>query len=206
MRDLLRACSGQRLSLPDYEADFYAAVESVDGPILKTERLQTFREPGSPSWEAFAVGQWEEALRIAAEPNPELKRFFDRLAELGSGLHRLRVVTLPLSPYLIWELHFLRFRAEVGELIRVLATTTEAILEHEREHGIVPELMVVGSRAVYEVRYDESGTPIGADKFTDPAVVDGCRERVASLLAEAEPFDSFYDREVDGRRPPGGHL
>jgi hypothetical protein len=197
MRDLLRVASGQRLSLSDYEADFYATVESVDGPILKTERRQTFREPGSPSWEAFAAGRWDEALRIAAEPNPELKRFFDRLAELGSGLHRLRVVTMPLTPYLIWELNFLRFRAEAGELIRVLTTTTDAIGKHEREQGTVPELMVVGSRAVYE---------LGADKFVDRAVVNGCRERVASLLAEAEPFDSFFSREVDGLRPPEGHL
>ncbi|GIJ30361.1 hypothetical protein Vqi01_55230 [Micromonospora qiuiae] len=206
MRDLLRATSGQRLSLPEYEADFYATVESVDGPILKTERMQTFREPGSPSWEAFAAGRWEEALRIAAEPNPELKRFFDRLATLSSGLHRIRVVALPLTAYLIWELNFLRFRAAAGELIRVLTTTTDVIAKHEHEHGTIPELMVVGSRAVYEVRYDETGTPLGADKFVDRAVVDGCRERAASLLAEAEPFDSFFSREVDGLRPPKMHL
>ncbi|GIJ19817.1 hypothetical protein Vlu01_04410 [Micromonospora lutea] len=56
MRDLLRTGAGQRLSLPEYEADFYVTVESVDGPILKTERMQTFRAPGSPSWGAFAVG------------------------------------------------------------------------------------------------------------------------------------------------------
>ncbi|MFI7251309.1 DUF6879 family protein [Micromonospora chalcea] len=204
MRDLLRAASGQRLSLPEYEADFYATVESVDGPILKTERIQTFGEPGSPSWEAFAAGRWDEALRIAARPDPELAQFFTDLHGRGSGLHRLRIVELPLTPYLIWELNFLRFRAEVGERIRVLKA--DGVSELEREHGIVPELMVAGGKAVYDVRYDESGAPVGADKFVQPEIVEGCRSQVRTLLARAEPFESFFDREVDGRRPPVAPL
>ncbi|MEV4482199.1 DUF6879 family protein [Micromonospora coxensis] len=204
MRDLLRAASGQRLSLPEYEADFYATVESVDGPILKTERIQTFREPGSPSWEAYAAGRWHEALTIAAQPNPELAQFFARLHERGSGLHRLRVVELPLTPYLIWELNFLRFRAEAGERIHVL--TADAVSELEQAHGLVPELMVAGTKAVYDVRYDEAGTPIGAEKFVQPEIVEGCRSQVQTLLARAEPFESFFDREVDGRKPPVARL
>ncbi|WP_407938796.1 DUF6879 family protein [Micromonospora rubida] len=55
---------------------------------------------------------------------------------------------------------------------------------------------------MYEVRYDESGTPVGADKFVDPAVVEDCRAQVTALLDKAEPFDSFFAREVDGTRPP----
>ncbi|WP_431727096.1 DUF6879 family protein [Verrucosispora sp. TAA-831] len=196
--------SGEALSLSDYEADFYAMVESVDEPILKTERMQTFREPGSPSWEAFDAGRWDEALLIAAQPNPDLAQFFALLAERGSGLHRLRIVELPLTPYLIWELNFLRFRAEAGELIRVL--TADKVWEYEQEHGVVPELMVAGDRAVYDVRYDVDGTPIGAEKFAEPQVVEGCRSQVRALLARAESFDSFFDREVDGLSPPNAHL
>ncbi|WP_405094603.1 DUF6879 family protein [Micromonospora sp. NBC_01412] len=200
MRDLLSSAMGKRLDLAEYDADFYATVEAVDGPIVKTERIQTFREPGSPSWEAYAEGRWREALRIAAEPNPELVRFFRQLEERGSGLRRLRIVELPLTPYLIWELHFLRYRADAGERIRVLDASL--VGEMEEEHGTVPELMVIGGQAVYEVRYDESGTPVEANKFVDPAVVEGCRAQVTALLDKAEPFDSFFAREVDGTRPP----
>ncbi|MER5703679.1 DUF6879 family protein [Micromonospora sp. NPDC002296] len=204
MRDLLRSARGERLGLAEYDADFYATVESVDGPILKTERIQTFREPGSPSWEAFAKGCWEEALRIAAEPNPELVRFFQQLESRGSGLRRLRIVEPPLTPYLIWELHFLRYRSNAGERIRVL--DAGLVGELEEDHGTVPELMVAGRQAVYEVRYDESGTPVGAEKFVDPAVVEGCRTQVLALLNKAESFDSYFVREVNGTRPPTAHL
>ncbi|MFG1882786.1 DUF6879 family protein [Micromonospora sp. NPDC049102] len=199
MRDLLDAVGRQRLSLAEYDADFYSTVESTDGPILKTERMQTFREPGSPSWEAYADGRWEEALRIAAEPNPELVAFFEHLDQLGSGLRRLRIVELPLTPYLIWELNFLRYRAEAGEQIRVL--DAQSVSQWEAAAGAVPELMVVGGQAVYEVLYDDSGAPVGAEKTVEPAVVAGCRSRVLSLLEQAEPFESFFRREVDGTRP-----
>ncbi|MFI6132587.1 DUF6879 family protein [Micromonospora sp. NPDC051141] len=204
MRDLLRAASARQLSLPEYEADFYATVETVDGVILKTERAQTFREPGSPSWEAFAAGRWDEALRIAAQPNPELAQFFARLDERGSGLHRLRIVELPLTPYLIWELNFLRYRAQAGERIGVLVA--ESVAERERDHGRIPELMVAGSRAVYEVRYDETGLPVGADKVVEPGVVEGCRSQILALLDQAEPFEPFFRREVDGRTPSTADL
>ncbi|MFI9640185.1 DUF6879 family protein [Micromonospora sp. NPDC051925] len=200
MRDLLRAAAGVRLTLPEYETDFYVTVETVDGPILKTERIQTFREPGSPSWEAFDAGRWDEALRIAAKPSAELARFFAQLHAVGSGLHRLRIVELPLSPYLIWELNFLRFRAEAGEDIRVLNAV--AIADWEQAHGAMPELMVVGSQAVYEVCYDEGGTPVGAERYTEPKTVDDIRVQVKPLLDQAEPFAAFYQREVEGVRPP----
>ncbi|MEU5780393.1 DUF6879 family protein [Micromonospora lupini] len=199
MRYLLDAVGRQRLSLAEYDADFYETVESTDGPILKTERMQTFREPGSPSWEAYADGRWEEALRIAAEPNPELVAFFEHLDQLGSGLTRLRIVELPLTPYLIWELHFLRYRAAAGERIRVL--DARSVRDWEAAAGTVPELMVVGRQAVYEVLYDPSGWPIGAEKSVESMVVDACRTEVLTLLEGAEPFESFFRREASGARP-----
>ncbi|RQX15613.1 hypothetical protein DDE19_19095 [Micromonospora ureilytica] len=204
MRDLLESAARQRLSLAEYDADFYATVESTNGPILKTERIQTFREPGSPSWEAYADGRWEDALQIAAEPNPELVAFFEHLDQLGSGLRRLRIVELPLTPYLVWELHFLRHRAEAGEQISVL--DAQAVTEFEAAAGPIPELMVVGRQAVYEVLYDSSGTPIGAKKSVEPAVVQGCRSQVLTLLDRAESFESFFRREVFGTSPGVPHL
>jgi hypothetical protein len=204
MRDLLRAATGQPLNLSDYDADFYREVQSVSGSILKTERIQTFREPGSPSWEAYEEGRWDDALRLADQPDPALEEFFRQLDAHGSGLRRLRIVELPLSPYLLWELNFFRHRVAAGEEIHVLDAVHVADLE--AAHGTVPEFMVVGSQAVYEVRYDDSGTPLGADKYVDPSVVNGCRKQVEGLFAQAEPFERFFGREVDGRAPSTRHL
>ncbi len=120
MRNLLARLAGVYLGLDQYDADFYQEVERIREPVLKTERIQTFQEPGSPSWEAFVEGRWQDALDIAALPNQELNQFLHHLTEIGSGLHRLRVAELPLTPYLQWELHFLLHRARAGEDIEVL--------------------------------------------------------------------------------------
>lgn len=199
MRELLRSAAGERLGLAGYDVDFAEAVDAVDGPILRTQRLQAMREPGNPAWEAFAEGRWDDALRIAAEPDPESVRFFAQLDKAGSGLRRLRIVERPLSPYLIWELHALRHRAEAGERIRVL--DAGRLAGFEQKHGRIPELMVLGSQALYEVMYDPSGTPVGARKVVEPGVVRACRVQIESLLDEAEPFDSYFRHEVAGRRP-----
>lgn len=82
----------------------------------------------------------------------------------------------------------------------------DAVTELEQEHGRVPELMVAGSRAVYDVRYDETGLPVGADKVVEPEVVEGCRSQILTMLDQAEPFESFFRREVDGRTPSTAHL
>ncbi|RIV36016.1 DUF6879 family protein [Micromonospora radicis] len=201
MRDLLRSAAGERLGLVAYDADFAAAVATVDGPILRTQRLQTLREPGNPAWEAFTEGRWDEALRLAAEPDPETVRFFDQLDKAGSGLRRLRVVERPLSAYLLWELHVLRHRAQAGERIRVLGA--ERLTGFEDKHGRIPELMVLGDRVLYEVMYDPAGTPVGARKVVEPGVVRACRVQVESLLQEAEPYEAYFRHEVAGQRPGG---
>ncbi|WP_433531674.1 DUF6879 family protein [Micromonospora sp. CA-263727] len=199
MRELLRSTAGERLGLAAYDADFAEAVDSVDGPILRTERIQTLREPGNPAWEAFTDGRWDDALRIAAEPDPESARFFAQLDKAGSALRRLRIVERPLTPYVIWELHALRHRAEAGERIRVLGA--DRLVGFEQRHGRIPELMVLGSQVLYEVMYDPSGTPVGARKLIEPGVVRACRVQIESLLEEAEPLDSYFRHEVAGRKP-----
>ncbi|MDG4792946.1 DUF6879 family protein [Micromonospora sp. WMMD1082] len=199
MRDVLRSAAGERLSLAGYDEDFAEAVGSVDGPILRTQRLQTLREPGNPAWEAFAQGRWDEAMGLAAEPDPETVRFFEALDRAGSGLRRLRIVERPLSPYLIWELHTLRHRAAAGERIRILGA--DRLAGFEGKHGRIPELMVLGDRVLYEVMYDPSGTPVGARKVVEPGVVRACRVQIESLLTEAESFDSFFRHEVAGLQP-----
>ncbi len=71
MRKLLARPAGVYLGLDQYDADFYQEVERIREPVLKTERIQTFQEPGSPSGEAFVEGRWQDALDIAALPNQE---------------------------------------------------------------------------------------------------------------------------------------
>lgn len=56
---------GVQLTLGQYRDEFRSAQWAIPGQeSWKLERRQHFREPGFASWEAFARGEWDTALRL----------------------------------------------------------------------------------------------------------------------------------------------
>jgi uncharacterized protein DUF6879 len=159
----------------------------------KLERIQHFREPYDASWRAFAAGMWEESLALTELNRPNVVAEFAEDARLGYSSHRVRVVELPVDPYLQWEMHRFKVRVECGENIRIVGRDAVARFETER---MAPELIFMGSLAMYEVLYDENGELAGGRKFTDPDFVAGCRAEVQALYAEGEDFRTFFEREI----------
>lgn len=202
MRDLLGASPGERLGLEAYREDFRSRDFAVDGcDSWKLERRQHFREPGDASWEAFVQGDWQEALRLIEAQRVGLLDV-SRLAERHRcRLLRVRVVEVPLTPYLQWELHLLRVRAECGELIRVIGP--EDIAAFERE-GPVPELVTLNDDTVYEILYDAEGVLEGAVRYLDVGTRDRVAARVEELYVLGEDIGTFFDREVAHLKPPTG--
>jgi hypothetical protein len=165
----------------------------------KLERLQHFREPYDAGWRLFAAGRWEESLAQSERERPLVVAEFAEDARLGYASHRVRVVELPITPYLQWEMHQFKIRVECGENLRIVGP--EAVARFETG-GIVPELIFMGSLAMYEVLYDESGVLAGGRKFTDPELIASCRAEVQALHARGEDFWTFFEREVKPLPPP----
>lgn len=67
MFECFRGGAGEVLTRADYLADFSRVHKSGISLLAKIERGQTFKEQGSPSWEAFASGDWAGALRLIEE-------------------------------------------------------------------------------------------------------------------------------------------
>ncbi|MFD6305198.1 DUF6879 family protein [Streptomyces sp. NPDC060223] len=112
--------AGTPLSRADYLARFreeYPRSALVD----KLESGQSFREPGYGPWEATQEGEWARALRLAESERPALARQYDDARDRGARLRRVRIVQLPPSDYVLWEMSILRLRAELGEEIRVIS-------------------------------------------------------------------------------------
>jgi Family of unknown function (DUF6879) len=193
---------GTRLSLEDYRADFRATESMITGQdSWKLERRQHFRQPGSASWEAFARGQWAEALQLIEARRESLTEFGARTAQKGTGLYRLRVVAEPIIPYLQWELHSLKLRAECGELIRILPAAAVRDLEDD---GELPEVVTLGPLAAYHILYDADGVLTGGVKVTNPQAVGRVTGLVRRLYGEGEDLATFFEREVVPLPPPRG--
>lgn len=187
--DLPAVVLGQEAYLRDYWAEY----ERIGDHFWKLERIQTFREPGDPSWEAFVAGDWPRALELNEADRPTAVEMAEMDRKLGISTQRIRVVEKPISPYLQWEMQFFRLLVEEGQDLRVLPA--DALRAWERDRP-VPELALLGDRVLYQVLYDDSGTPCGARRITDPYVISECRADLSLLFANAEPLMDFFDREI----------
>jgi hypothetical protein len=190
MLELVTNLDGEELGLDDYLQDFEDRFWRVS-ETWKLERQQTFEEPDVPSWVAWAKGDPETALAQAEEMRTGIAGHQRRLDEASITQYRARIVELPLSDYLRWELHILRIRAGLGERIRVLPPEALATMEAARH---VPEILVLGDLATYQVKYDSNGVLSGAKLLDDPHVALACREEIASLWRKREELINFLNR------------
>ncbi|KOT43130.1 hypothetical protein ADK41_06605 [Streptomyces caelestis] len=189
----------ERMDRPTYHADFRRVYESGIRHLNKLERGQNFKERGFASWEAFAAGEWDRALSLIQEKRDVYARQFRTAARLGILERRLRVVEFPVTPYVQWELFVLRLRVELGDHIRVLDARDIADIEQSRP---VPEVVILGDDALYEVLYDEDGNAAGANRFTDRALIRETSAGFDALYERGDDFHAFFDREIAPLAPP----
>lgn len=199
MLDRIRQLPAEELSLEPYREEFRDNWGQVDDVFWKLERIQTFREPGHPSWEAWVSGNWDEATAITESRRRALVEHFEEDAARGIESRRLRIVEFPISPYLQWELNSQKVRTQAGQRTRVLEASRLGDLE---ANDPLPEVNVLGTKVLYEILYDDTGTHYGARKLLDPAVIHACRVEMASLYEQAEDLLSFFDREIAHLPPP----
>jgi hypothetical protein len=198
MPRLLGDAVGERLELPalydDSDRDLARARE-----FWKLERGQEFAEPGNPSWEAFARGDWDESLRLIEGFREGMTRHHQALTAAGTSTYRIRIVSLPPTPYVQWELHALRLRDETGGSTRVLLDTAVADLEDE---GPLPNIQTMDRFVMYQPIYDASGVGESGVRYIDKALVSRCRDFIADLYARGEPLADFFRREIAPLPPP----
>jgi hypothetical protein len=190
---------GERMELAAYYADFRRNFVRAR-EFWKLERGQVYAEPGDASWAAFNSGNWDESMRLAEARREDLKQYNQETAEAGTATRRIRIVSLPVTPYLQWELNLLRIRDETGDPIRILRDTAVAGLE---DQGPLPDIYTMDSTVMYQAVYDDHGVLEYALRYTDPSLVSDCRDFIATLYARGEPISAFFQREIAHLPPPG---
>lgn len=191
---------GERLTREDYKRDFRERRAALhDGVSWKLERLQHFEETDDDSREALRQGDWPTVLRLFEADRDTLVRRARDEAARGAVFHRIRVVEEPLTPYVQWELHWLRLSAQCGHSVRVLPSV--AVTAGERA-ALLPELNLLDGRVLYRVLYTDAGRPAGAIRFTDPTTVGNWTEYLVELYGAAEDVRTYFDRAVADLPPP----
>jgi hypothetical protein len=136
---------------------------------------------------------------LLEERREDLKRFHKETTAAGTQTRRIRIVSLPITPYLQWELQQLKIRDETGGPIHILRTSAIANLE---DQGPLPEIYTMDSTMMYQAVYDEHGVLEYALRYTDQSLVGRCRDFIADLYDRGEPISSFFEREIAHLPPP----
>ncbi|WP_200308432.1 DUF6879 family protein [Streptomyces adelaidensis] len=199
MFDSFPRSTSERLDRPTYHADLSRVYAGGVGFLNKLERGQHFKERGFPSWEAFADGDWERALSLADERREDYAQELGQASRSGVTHRRLRVVEFPITPYVQWELFVLRVRVDLGDDIRILDAHDISNIERSRP---VPEVVILGDAAMYEVVYDEDGNAAGANRYTDRSLIRETNVGFDALYERGEEFHDFFDREIVTLPPP----
>ncbi|GAA4624556.1 hypothetical protein GCM10023196_025170 [Actinoallomurus vinaceus] len=197
MLDQIVGLPGPELDLASYSDAYDEAYKQIT--FWKLERRQIFREPGFPSWEAFAAGNWERALELNERERDTVRAKVADDDRLGVESRRLRVVEHPVTPYLQWEMQYFRLLAEAGEDLRVVDASRVQHLEADRP---LPEIVILGDRVLFEVLYDAEGTASGARRIDAPEVIAEAGREVADLYTTAEPLLDYFAREIAPLPPP----
>ncbi|RSN46484.1 DUF6879 family protein [Actinomadura sp. WAC 06369] len=193
MLDRIPGIAGDVLDHAAYHQDFARQIEDLGDVIWKLERSQFFRELNDPSWQAFASGDWRRSLHLLEDDRDAVRTEARLNKRRGVRIRRVRVVERPLTPYVQWELYALRMLAEEGFDLAVLPAAEVSGLE---SGGPLPELVVIGKRVLYQVRYDPDWTPCGAKRITAPHVIRTAATEIAHLYGKGEPLLDFFEREV----------
>lgn len=77
--------------------------------------------------------------------------------------------------------------------VRVVRAEALSALESQ---GQLPEVVVIGDRVLYEVRYEPDWTPCGARRIDTPRVIAAAATEIADLYDQGEPLLDFFDREL----------
>ncbi len=132
-------------------------------------------------------------MRLLEERRGELADYFRVNASQGLATRRIRIVSLPPSTYVQWELNLLKIRDELGGPVRILLDTDVADIEDE---GPLPDIYTMDDHVMYEAVYDAHGVLDHALRYTDKALVIRCRDFIADLYSRGEPISSFFQREI----------
>jgi Family of unknown function (DUF6879) len=192
MSSLLGGATGVRLELADYYTDFQRSYSRAR-EFWKLERGQTYSEPGDESWKAFDNGDWDKAMRLLEDRRADLIEYFRDNASRGLVTRRVRIVSLPPTGYLQWELNLLKIRDELGGSVRILLDDEVAGFE---DQGPVPDIYTLDDCLMYEAMYDDHGVLDHARRYTDKILVRRCRNFIADLYARGEPIRDFFQREI----------
>jgi hypothetical protein len=182
----------EHLTAIQFRKRFSEEWDRIEADFYKLETLQHYHEPDNPAYRALREGALEEAITM-------LPSLMGGLLKVGAdGRHRFsyeraRVVSFPLTPYTVLELHSYVIGQRAGHKIYMIEQEVLGEL-NPILRPYVSDFVMFDGRTALAHEYDKAGTLQGAVLLATPrelAPLIECRRALVSLW---EPFDQFLAR------------
>jgi len=176
------------LTKTEFLKEAHSAWNKLSGRFFKLEELQSFAEPGDPSFEAYRRGDRIAAARLIKSRVAKQGIMYGSALSRGVKLLRVRIVDLPITPYLSYEWPAYHVNATIGETILVPEPALISDLRHDRR---MKDFLLFDDFLVLLLHYDSAGVFVGATPITDSERVQEYKEFSESLLPKSMPFTEF---------------
>lgn len=179
-----------RLDLEEFQSEFSDAWSRLSSRFLKVECWQEYQElDTTESQKAYRRGDVSAARKLLAEEAESDRSLYDDVRRQQIDYARIRLVKLPLTDYLKYELAAYSIRSQMGENIEVVqlssltpvpSETTFDFLLFDRHTALIHDY---GSAAV--------GIQSGGWVNHDADVISVLEDRALALRSSAVPLREF---------------
>jgi hypothetical protein len=194
MRDEIRppawsVAGARQLSLAEFGAEFGVLWSGLRHGLVKSECWQTYQEPETQSWLAYQRGDYAAVPALLEREASFDQVVYDAVTANDTPFVRVRVVRLPLSEYLTFEMWNYIVRARRGETIEILVLPAD----DQRplpDHTYFDFLLFDDSAALIH-DYGLDGLQTGGWATTEPSVLGRLEESATLARKDAIPLATF---------------
>lgn len=179
-----------RLDLEGFQSQFADAWSRLTSRFLKVECWQEYQELDvTESQRAYQDGDIPAARKLLAEEAESDRPLYNDVRRRGIDYARIRLVKLPLTSYLDYELMAYSVRSQMGENIEVVQLPPSTAVPSETHFDFL--LFDRHTALIHDYGSAPVGVQSGGWVSHDADVISALEERALALRASAAPLGEF---------------
>jgi hypothetical protein len=179
-----------RLSLEEFGIQFTAAWSRLDQRFLKVECWQEYHElQATESQDAYNRGDIAQARALLRQEAESDRPLYEEVKVRGIDYARLRLVQLPLTDYLKYEMMAYAIRAGMGEEIRVIEFPATSPLPSEDYFDYL--LFDRHTALIHDYGSGAAGIQSGGWLVRNPESIGILESRALAISKCSVPVESF---------------
>ena len=177
-----------RLSLDEFGTQFTAAWSELNQRFIKMECWQEYQElEAAGSQNAYNRGNITLARELLRQEGESDRPLYEDIKRRGIDYARLRLVKLPLTAYLEYEMMAYAIRAEMGEEIRIAEFPTDFPLPSEEYFDFL--LFDRNTALIHDYGSGTAGIQSGGWLVRNPETINVLENRALTIRDRTVPVE-----------------